>query len=117
MSPISVVEYPILPAASDLTFSRVILITASSMAFAAADSPRKSSIICPAQMAASGLITFCPVYFGALQFISFQILRWAIHSPETDRLRIASVNEIAPLDANCAMFTGELFVQHTQVNG
>ena len=36
-----------------------------SIAFAASFSPRKSSIIAAAPIAASGLMTFLPVYFGA----------------------------------------------------
>src|SRR5207247_9179107 len=44
-SPTSFVPYPILPAARSLSFSRTVLMTACSIAFAAFDSPRKSSII------------------------------------------------------------------------
>src|SRR5437016_2110861 len=81
-SPTSEVEKPILPAAELLIFSLTILITASSIALAAAVSSRKSSIIWPAQMAASGLMTPLPVYFGALPPIgSNMLVPWGLMLP------------------------------------
>ena len=65
-SPTSVVEYPILPAARELILPLTTFITACSIEDAAFASPNVSSIIAQAQIAASGLITFLPVYFGAL---------------------------------------------------
>src|ERR1051326_2790039 len=73
-SPISEVEKPIFPAARLLILSLTTLITASSIAFAATVSPRKSSIIWPAQIAAKGLMTPFQIYFGALPPIGSNML-------------------------------------------
>ena len=64
-SPTSLVEYPILPAAIDLSLLPVTNETLLSIAAAASASPRKSSIMATDEIAASGLITPMPVYFGA----------------------------------------------------
>src|SRR5258706_11533487 len=65
-SPTWVVVWPIFPAARDWILVLMIWILAFSMAAPAWASPRKSSIMAAALIAASGLMTFWPVYFGAL---------------------------------------------------
>src|SRR5690606_7874389 len=66
VSPTSEVPIPILPAARLLILPDAsVLLTAWSIARAASDSPSVSSIIPPAQMAASGLMMFWPEYLGA----------------------------------------------------
>ena len=75
------VENPILPAAW-LFILGVKAVTAVSMAAAAFVSPRVSSIMAPAQIAAIGLMTLRPVYLGAEPPMGSNMLRpWGLMLP------------------------------------
>src|SRR4030042_3073732 len=64
-SPTLEVLYPILPAVRLFTSILTTFMISSSIRFEAFSSPRFSSIIWQAEMAARGLTTPFPVYFGA----------------------------------------------------